>query len=259
MLASLLPGFRDVRSALVAGYMWFCAGWLLVGRFRSPSAGQLLSPPATDLLKLFGDGGRLVAISVLCLLIGEVTSSLVQTVFRWLSFAWLRRATSGERRSGRLLAVFRPLSHRAIRRVRARIRQDYERHQDETTSDATPRGIDDPAVDRLAAEALGEILFMSPRLIVAKPELHAEFGRIKAESEFRDALLLPLPVLAVAITLNLAAPPWLEAAALVAVGLADVYLFAQARKQFRQAHSLIGHSIADGTIGSAALSDLTPR
>ncbi|MGK3200715.1 hypothetical protein [Amycolatopsis sp. MEPSY49] len=80
MLASLLPGFRDVRSALVAGYMWFCAGWLLIGHYHPPSAG-LLARPALELLELFGTGGRLAAISVLCLLIGEVTGSFVAVVF----------------------------------------------------------------------------------------------------------------------------------------------------------------------------------
>ncbi|MEV6624209.1 hypothetical protein AB0M83_14660 [Amycolatopsis sp. NPDC051106] len=56
MLASLLPGFRDVRSALVAGYMWFCAGWLLIGHYHPPAAG-LLGKPALELLELFGTGG----------------------------------------------------------------------------------------------------------------------------------------------------------------------------------------------------------
>ncbi|MEU0792229.1 hypothetical protein ABZ342_19355 [Amycolatopsis sp. NPDC005961] len=212
MLASLLPGFRDVRSALVAGYMWFCAGWLLIGHYHPPQAG-LLGKPALDLLELFGTGGRLAAISVLCLLIGEVTGTLVQSVFFQLSVAYLRRLTP-------------------------------ER------LDPRPRG---PLTVFL--DAVREVLYMSPRLIVAKPELYAEFSRIKGESEFRDAILLPLPVLAVAVCADLSAPGWVKALLLAGTVIADGYLFAQARQRFRQAHSLISHSIADGTIRSAAIAD----
>ncbi|WP_281506216.1 hypothetical protein [Amycolatopsis sp. FBCC-B4732] len=41
------------------------------------------------------------------------------------------------------------------------------------------------------------------------------------------------------------------------VGVADIYLFGQARALFREAHSMIGHSVADGTISSAAMGDRT--
>jgi hypothetical protein len=256
VLASLLPGFRDVRSALVAGYMWFCAGWLLIGHYQPPSAG-LLGKPALELLELFGTGGRLAAISVLCLLIGEVTGSLVQALFFQLSFKYLRQLTPEnlDHRPRGPLSAFRPVSGRAIARVRGRIGQDYRKHQEDTTSDATPRGVDRHEVDRLAVDALREVLHISPRLIIAKPEMYAEFSRLKAESEFRDAILLPLPVLAVAVCANLAAPSWLETLVLVGTVIADGYLFAQARKLFREAHSMISHSIADGTISSAAIAD----
>ncbi|MBE8521697.1 hypothetical protein ILP97_30115 [Amycolatopsis sp. H6(2020)] len=128
--------------------------------------------------------------------------------------------------------------------MRARIRLEHRRHQDSTTSDATPRGDDQHEVDRRTLEAVREVLYMSPRLIVAKPELYAEFSRVKGESEFRDAILLPLPALAVAVSVDLFAPGWVK-----------VLLLAQARQPFRQAHSLISHSIADGTVKSAAIAD----
>ncbi|WP_410666463.1 hypothetical protein [Amycolatopsis sp. cmx-4-68] len=255
MLASLLPGFRDVRSALVAGYLWFCAGWLLIGHYHPPSAG-LLGKPALELLELFGTGGRLAAISVFCLLIGEVTGSVVAAMFGRLSHASLQRLTAADldHLPGGPLAVFRPVSGRTVERMRGRIRQEHRQRQ-ELISDATPRGINPHEVDRIAIDAVREVLHVSPRLIVAKPELYAEFSRLKAESEFRDAILLPLPVLAVAVCANLTAPASVEGLVIAVVLLADGYLFAQARKRFRQAHSLIGHSVADGTISSAAMSD----
>jgi len=253
VLASLLPGFREVRSALVAGYMWFCAAWLL----WPPAGPQLLERPAIELLDLFGTGGRLVAISVLCLLVGEVTSALVHGLFFQLSARYLRRLTPanfGDRLSG-LLSPFRPVSRRGMNRVRGRVRREYLQHQEETTSESSPRTVDEHEVDRLALAALHEVLFMSPRLIVAKPELYAEFSRVRGECVFRDAILLPLPVLGVAIATNLSVATSLKVAVIVSVLLVDGYLFAQARKLFRDAHSLIAHSLADGTISSAAMSD----
>jgi hypothetical protein len=113
-----------------------------------------------------------------------VTSSLVQGLSFQLSAAQVRRLDPANPRGGRIL-------------------QDYRRHQEETTSEAGPRTVDQHEVDRIAAAALNEILHMSPRLIVAKPELYAEFRRIKGEREFRDAILLPLPVLAVAVCVKL--------------------------------------------------------
>jgi hypothetical protein len=256
VLASLLPGFRDVRSALVAGYMWFCAGWLLIGHYHPPAAG-LLGKPALELLELFGTGGRLAAITVLCLLIGEVTGSVVRGLFGRLSFIYLRRLSPQDldRLPRGPLGAFRPVSTRAVARVRGRIRLDYRQRQEDTTSDASPHGIDQYEIDRLTIDALREILHVSPRLIVAKPELYAEFSRMKAESGFRDSILLPLPVFVVAVCVNLATPAWFEVLVLVVIGLTDGYLFVQARMQFREAHSLIGHSVADGTISSAAMSD----
>ena len=256
MLASLLPGFRDVRSALVAGYMWFCAGWLLIGHYRPPPAG-LLGKPALELLELFGTGGKLAAISVLCLLIGEVTGTLVKSAFFGLSYTYLRRVTEDDldRLPGGPLGLFRPVSGRTLDRIRSRVRQHHHQREEAAASDATPRGIDRHEVDRIALDAVREVLHMSPRLIVAKPELYAEFTRIKGESEFRDAILVPLPVLVVAVCVNLTVPVWLEVLVVAATLLADGYLFVQARQQFRTAHSLIGHSVADGTISSAAMGD----
>ncbi len=143
--------------------MWFCAGWLLIGHYAPPPAG-LLGKPATDLLDLFGTGGRLAAISVLCLLIGEVTGSLVQRLFFRLSLGYVRGLDPGQldQRPRGPLAVFRPTSRRAINRLRGRILQDYQQHQESTTSDASPRTLDRHEVDQIAAAALNEILFISP-------------------------------------------------------------------------------------------------
>jgi hypothetical protein len=99
---------------------------------------------------------------------------------------------------------------------------------------------------------------MGPRLIMAKPELYAEYDRIRSESEFRDAILVPLPILGTAILLNLHVPTSVKVVVFLAVVVLDVYLFLQARRLFRTAHSIVAHSVADGTISSATMGDLGP-
>jgi hypothetical protein len=99
-----------------------------------------------------------------------VTSSLVQGLSFQLSAAQVRRLDPANPRGGRIL-------------------QDYRRHQEETTSEAGPRTVDQHEVDRITAAALTEVLSV------------------------------------------------------------------QTRKQFHEACSLVGHSIADVTISSAAMGD----
>jgi hypothetical protein len=244
MLTALLPGIRGIRSSLVAGYMWFGAVWLLVNHFWPASAEPMLTKPIVELVELFGTGGKLIVISTLCLLIGEVTSTTVQSFFFRLSQRCLAEITPPNimkpRKGWRRL--FWPMSTRSLNRLHTKIVREY--HID-----------DDPpgAAEHQAMEAVREVLYISPRLIVAKPELYNEYDRIKSESEFRDALLLPLPILGLAVCLNLNTSWLVKVALLILVLLLDCYLFLQARRQFRTAHSMVAHSVADGTISSAAL------
>jgi hypothetical protein len=256
MLASLLPGIRGIRSALVAGYMWFGAVWLLVAHIWPVSAGgrPVLSEPTVRLIELFGTGGKIIAISVLCLLVGEVTSVTVQSIFFRLAQRCLRQLTPSSMSKPRKgwQRLFWPMSSRSLNRVYTKVLQEHRNREIDT-------GTEPGASERLALEAVREVLYMSPRLIVAKPELYAEYDRVKAESEFRDAILLPLPILGTAICLNLNMPLWTKAVVMVLIVALDGYLFLQARRLFRTAHSMVAHSVADGTISSATLSVAAPN
>lgn len=253
MLTTLLPGLREVRSALVAGYMWFCASWLIVGHFWPNSLkAALLAEPAKKLLTSFGTSGQVIAISVACLLIGEATSSAIQHTFFKISVRYLAGITPENFTDlpfpGRFRDRFRPMSMRSINRVHAMVIKGYRER-----TEGLPNAIfDSNEANRLAVTTLSEVLFVAPRLILAKPELYIEHDRVRSESEFRDAIFLPLPVLAVALTLNINMPTWLKVVGVAAICWIDVQFFLQARKQFRIAFSMIAHSVADGTIGTAS-------
>jgi len=74
MLASLLPGFRQVRTPLAVGYSYFIAAWILFGSENvlpdRDDAG--LGGKLALLADLVGTGGVLAALAVLAYLFGSV-------------------------------------------------------------------------------------------------------------------------------------------------------------------------------------------
>lgn len=248
MLTSLLPGYRGIRSALVAGYLWFTSAWLLFADLvNTPNA---LNDNIVTLLNFFGFGGKIVAVSAFCLLLGEVSSAPIQSVFFRLSRlsllsvtpATIARPPTGWHR------LFFPMSTRSLKRAYARVLNELK---------ASKGSQSEAEAEQRAIESINEILFISPRLIIVKPELYAEHDRLKSESEFRDALLLPVPVLTVAICMNIAMPPLLIVMTMILVVLLVCYLFLQARQQFHTAFSMVAHRVADGVIDVSVIADVS--
>lgn len=259
MLASLLPGFRHIRSALTAGYMWVFATWLIgVHLWPNPVGREvILGQPIIDLLAILGPAGSLVALSVLCLIVGEFTAGLMQSMFFRLSNKYMQELTTENIHDAPhgWLRVFQPMSFRAISRVYSMAQRVQAKRLVDAIADSPLNDSSPLAPDEVAIQALREILFLSPRLIIAKPELYAEYDRIKAEGEFRDAILVPLPILTIGIFLWVNVALWVKVLTFVLVVIIDVYLFLQARRQFATAHSIVAHSVADGTISCAAIGD----
>lgn len=80
-ITQLLPGVRDIRGPLIAGYMWLLAGWLLFAnslpdRHEHPAYEHLF-----EVGDVLGPAGIAVITSVAAYLVG----SLLQTVPRWLA------------------------------------------------------------------------------------------------------------------------------------------------------------------------------
>jgi hypothetical protein len=193
VLAALLPGFRDVRSALVAGYMWVAAAWLFLA---------YLWPDLADL----DERSFRAASEAVC---NAWDSGIARCTQRAVSARWrvckrnsaidvlstepivCRRLTPANRADVRRswLRLFRHMSTRAIARVFATARRARSSLHVEPTEH--PNSESTMAAELAAISVLREVLFLSPRLIVAKPEFYAEFDRVRAERAFRDAVLLP--------------------------------------------------------------------
>ena len=84
MLSNVLPGLREVRAPLTAGYMWLIAAWLL---FHSsiPTAAEAQGGPLEPFFDLGGvvsSFGLAVVLSVLAYLIGSLSEGIFQLPLR---------------------------------------------------------------------------------------------------------------------------------------------------------------------------------
>jgi hypothetical protein len=74
MLASLLPGLRDVRTPLTVGYLWLLTAWLVFGEQlpKSRASGNGLVAQLFDLGGLLGKAAPIAALSFTAYLLGAI-------------------------------------------------------------------------------------------------------------------------------------------------------------------------------------------
>ncbi len=107
ILANALPGFRDIRAALVAGYLWLIFGWLLLGETLEA---RVEAPYLREIVDLANAAGALwtaVAVGVGAYLLGlvsrDVSRVLVRLTRQVLSVRWeVAEAAVSRRREERL-------------------------------------------------------------------------------------------------------------------------------------------------------------
>lgn len=255
-MANLLPGLRELRGPLAAGYVWLVVAWLLFGRqlpARADAHGVLAD--VYDLAGWLGRPALLVIASFAAYLVGTLSSTLshmaidflfpwryieveegvprVRNVLLWAPVSaggrdflrgWLasRRSQRGEVVSAAEgdSAWLRPgeMSSRGLRIVGRALRKKVD----------------------LDARALKELfidLEQAPAQLIGKdPELFNAFDRMRGEAEFRSVVSLPLGALFVALA-SAVDPWWL-------VGLGPSFmLLVQARNQYRNASDLLAQAV----------------
>lgn len=120
ILASALPGFRDLRAPLVAGYLWLLFAWLLLDPELPPPSGNVSGFVDTllDLGDTVGRVGIALAVSVAAYLVGSISATLSNVIAAVLRS--LRRAV------GRVVrataeAVYYAIDFEPIENVASRI------------------------------------------------------------------------------------------------------------------------------------------
>lgn len=188
ILANALPGFRDLRAPVIAGYMWLLFGWLLVQPDPNHRPENHLGAALYDLGQDVGRIWITVAIGVVAYFIGSIS----QSVSKWLRLLALKTEWAEELGFGRSRQAdqIRPVIEQARRtietakdvpaRVQRRLRDELRSREGEAEFEAV-RELELPAI----------------LLVGDQSELFAEVDRLRAEGELRMDVALPLVALGV--------------------------------------------------------------
>jgi hypothetical protein len=142
-LANLLPGLRDLRTPLAAGYLWLLTAWLLVEPSlpeRDEASGVLQS--ILRIGEVLGPIASAVALSFVAYLVGVLSLGLGQVVTMGLTL----------RRIGRARRHIRP-SRENIAEVRAQFEAATARSRNFTVTGASRQMVEVRVKDRVREES----------------------------------------------------------------------------------------------------------
>lgn len=224
-MTNLLPGLRELRTPLAAGFIWLATLCVLTAE-RIPLSAAELPGEISNLWRIgefLGQGPLLAALAFLAYLMGAVWEGLV-TGFR----AWRDGTVSDDRR---LLSIDNDiLLDRVIgERVQRRLQDDPQALSDFTASvlqrlrssspgaaslDETTasRFSQDPEFQRTAApklldknfvrnEVIVDLMRTPTRLLGKEPDLWSLWDRTRAEGEIRVVISIPLTALVSAVAI----------------------------------------------------------
>lgn len=219
MLASLLPGLRDLRTPLAVGYLWLVTLWLLFHEWVPLTAESAPEGPVQSMYQLGTLSGAtvvLAAISLVAYLLGVVVS-VVRLPWNVMP-ALLARESVGvalvvERRllvraQNRLLRLLlrRRSSQGLIEVLRRPVADRYSAAYPQVLDpdDAAPQFSwrTSSSVYDVMFVVAGELPDVAIRLQAKNRDLWDSFDRAKAESEFRSSIAFALAPLSVVLMVN---------------------------------------------------------
>jgi hypothetical protein len=284
MLAYLLPGWRHTRTPLVAGALWLLIAWLVLGdRLLPDEEGGRAESLLYDLGTLVGGAAILAGLALLATLIGGMIPRLptrwivrrlpINRRGRWwqgplcwffgvmpdLEAArgdfdhWVVRRVSlapdglewsqftGKDCPPGLQAAARDLQESGSARVGGKVltKADFAGEEDPTPWEWLRWGLAEASI---RTEVDSELPL---QLHVERESLFYEYDRVRAESELRAAIALPLAILIP----FLMAESWLWAFALVI----PIWLLSQAVQSYVEAEQQVLSAVRHGVIRSSTI------
>jgi hypothetical protein len=192
MLASLLPGLRDVRTPLAVGYLWLLILWLwLADRVpRTKPADDGLVARLFDLQDILGATVALACLSFVAYVLGALLTIPIEASQIYLFL----------RRLGRYFSKDTQLYAR-----------EYDQHREEVLERFSGQGVNVTEAEMRALKRLADrergfsrsVSDLRARLLVANQELYGEYDRLAAEAAFRVNLFPPSIALAILIARDL--------------------------------------------------------
>lgn len=276
ILASALPGFRDLRAPLTAGYLWLLFVYLLARPDLGTRPASTIGGALYDLANEVGRVWVAVGVGIAAYLIGAISVGLGDRLYR--PTVMLRRISRGSLWAYQgmfwvVIGNLREYFHLVLGRIRVRESlpdldisertEQFLRRTNGSVADQYSRFVGNhPQPDRIDQERLAGALARAIReterepdlpatvLVDDKPVLFAEVDRLRAEGDLRLAVAVPLCALAVLLTI-VSSPWWI--ASLVGVTV----LVVQGDTRRLQSRQVIIDAIQQGRIESPALARLT--
>jgi hypothetical protein len=256
MLPGVVPGIREVRAPLASGAIWFVTAYLVVAA-QSPAlvASGPTSPALQSLAGFIGRPGTVGAAVLAAFVLGTVNNSLITWFVRNRVHGLHARNPEPDtavydRYPNKLFKAMSAASKR--RAFRRGYNTALAAHSSTRPSDSVSPEVHDQATV-VAHQVVRELLYVSPRLIIARPESFGEYSRLRAEAEVRMGVGPPLLALPVAVAMSVDWPVLAEIGTFVAcTGLAAMF-FVQSLSTDRTARSMVAHTVGEGLITTAAL------
>lgn len=233
VLVNALPGVRDVRAPVTAGYLWLLAAWLALDPDLNAEPNDGLGHALHSLGDEIGVVGIGVAVSVAAYLIGVVSQEMSVRVLGRVVGRWLDEEKQALRNR------IRELFDGAVPAVKA---------AGLTPEDESERVAKIGERRKVASRDVIEELELPATLLVGSHEvLFAEVDRLHAEGDFRIAIVPPLVALTIVTAVASDSLAWLVALAPTAV------IAWQGTRRRRQSERLIAQAIRSGRVDSPAL------
>jgi hypothetical protein len=283
ILANALPGLRDLRPPLIAGYLWLLVAWLIVQPNLDKDPAGPLGRTVYELADHVGRPVVAIALSIAAYLLGSASQEVTGTATRLLAARWRVKHHVNPTQApawaiDRVQSLHHELRQKAAvsaETARDRATRTWEANA-RTRGEPMPIPIEDDSDERVASdlrewvaavttgvlaefnrraqEALRELaqeLRMPATMLVGQQQsLFAEVERLRSEAELRLAVSAPLGV-ALITCASVGGPGWL--AALPLVGL----LIWQGRERQRDSEKVIADALALGVVKSSALAKLS--
>ncbi|TCC33190.1 hypothetical protein [Kribbella speibonae] len=217
MLASLLPGLRDVRTPLAVGFLWFFTIWLFFGDrlLHQLPAGSPVRTNLLDLSNFFGTGAVLTALSFAAYLFGAVVTVDTDSPPIRFAEAWIARRRS----KGVALELM-----------------DHLEKELAKYGDYPGFGELVPADD------------LQARLLVVSQGMYDQYDRLEAEATFRINIAIPMVAFAVVLSATTPDPDWRTKLATVVVVALAALIFAQGIQKHRLSHGVLMRAVLAGLI-----------
>lgn len=218
--SSLLPGLRELRSPLAAGYLWLL--WLLVvGRnhFPEPTTDSTLLVDSQRLANWLDKGVVLIGAGFVAYILGIIsvsgTDRLVALLARWHPRRFsgadvLRRAPLSEKGIEALQGLAVDKSAELLKSERSSTSQTQtwlvNQHPDAAallSAIGSNLGIDERRrliqghlnINNAVGAMVGDLELVPSRLMKTRPEIYTDYERKIAEGQFRGAVAVPLGLL----------------------------------------------------------------